>query len=461
MFRCLGVVVMSCVLVTPFVWAVPVGEPPARVDPERVKELVKKLGDRDYQVRAQAQAELEKLGPGAIPYLAEELKNTKNAEIRRRLDELVPTLERVAALGPTRVTIQMKDEPVRRVVEELAKQSKFRIELSPNAGLGDEREKRVISVDLKEAPFWEALDKICEKGGLTYHEGYYGGDNFMIRLDYGDYFPGIVHVSGAFRLTARGFHYYRNLDIGGPRNGPEGPFRRHESLSINIGISTEPKIPLLNVYQPNITEALDDRNQSMLYQQNNMDRQHYYDHGGYRSYSQQVNAQLVPSAGGKSIKVLKGTVPVRVVAVSKPKITVDKLMEVKNKTFKEGSATIVIDEVTKRNDIVEVRMTITDTSVTGPNDYTWVSSLNQRLELVDDKGNRYRNQGGWNQNGNNSVNGTFQFYPEHMFGGGRGGIGLGGLFGRGGGKVNVKLVYNEWTTMTHSVPFEFKDLPLP
>jgi hypothetical protein len=79
-------------------------------------------------------------------------------------------------------------------------------------------------------------------------------------------------------------------------------------------------------------------------------------------------------------------------------------------------------------------------------DYAWTNSLHQRMELVDEKGQKFQSHGfNWSNGTPTAVNGTF-------------------VFGDGGnaqlGKPH-KLTYFGWVTMQHLVDFEFKDLPLP
>src|SRR5205085_7893029 len=107
-----------------------------------------------------------------------------------------------------------------------------------------------------------------------------------------------------------------------------------ESVQVNLTVSVEPKMPLLSVRQPIFTEATDDSGQSLVLPIN--PQRNYYQHG-YRSYLHQNSGPLKPNAGGRKLRTLKGTIPVTVVAETKPVITIDKLADAKNKTVKEGT----------------------------------------------------------------------------------------------------------------------------
>jgi hypothetical protein len=75
----------------------------APVDPKQVARLVADLDSRDFAVRRQASADLEKLGDLAEPALAEVLAGQPSLEVRQRVDKL---LEK--AHGPVRVPEQIR-----------------------------------------------------------------------------------------------------------------------------------------------------------------------------------------------------------------------------------------------------------------------------------------------------------------------------------------------------------------
>ncbi len=446
--------------------AVKSAAPRPGVDAAKVKQLLADLDADEFKVRNAAQKELEKIGPGGLPLLQQALKEAIEPEARRRLEELVSSIERASALGGTRITLSAKDKLVREVVEELSRQSGYKLDLYRPGG-DDDRERRVISLELKDVPFWTALQEVCELGGLIYQEGYYGYDQAGLRLEYGQSYPAITSVNGPFRVSVRNFYFNRNVEfvIGHRNQGEGGPIRRHDSLSVGFNLTSEPKSPLLGAAQPIITEAIDDQNQPMVIPRNSgMDPNYFNHYGGYRSYMMQVQAQLQPSVSGKKLKTLKGTIPVQVVYAQTPRITVEDLLDVKNKTFKEGKVTLNIAEATKNNNQVTVKLTITDASPGMGNNHAWMNTVQQRLEVYDDQGNKLRNYGAnnWEGNGGN-VNATLVFGLED--GNGRRMLrpAVVPANGNNGKKEEpkFKLVYNEWSTMVHQVPFEFKDVPLP
>jgi hypothetical protein len=426
----------------------PANAPPAANLRPEAQRLVDLLGSGRFWQRLAAMDDLEKLGPTILPDLHDAAKKPTDPEVRRRLEEVILKLETAGALKPTLITLKVTDQPLRKIAEAIGRQAGYRIEVWPPAG-ADERDKRLLSVDFQNISFWEAIQQLCELGGMILQEGWYGNDNMTIRLQLGDALPGFVSLDGPFRVVARSLNYSRNLDLGGNRPGAnQAPAvlepRRQEWLNLNLTISVEPRLPLYGVGQPNLEEALDDLSQSLKplpSQAQTQVRQSYY--SGYRGYMQSVALSLNPMANGRRIKSLKGTIPVTLIALQRPKIVVEKLGEVKNQTFKSGLTTLVLEDVTKNGNQVTLKLNVTEALPRGVGqDYSWLNTVMQRLEVLDDKGVKMQSfSSSWGMNGN-SVQGTF-------------------TYGGAGGGTPSRLIYYDWITLSHDVPFTFQDLPLP
>ena len=179
----------------------PPAAPPA--DPA-VAKLIEQLGDNDYRVRDQASRALQAHGPAILPALRQALNNP-DAEVHRRVNELLPALEKAALFAPKRVTFKTTDRPIKDAFDELIRQTGYNIEYNVNDPT------KHYSFDFQDAPFWEALDKVSQASGLVLQQGY--GDDH-VRLYQGDGASPYLHREGAFRFTATGFSQYRNIDFG-------------------------------------------------------------------------------------------------------------------------------------------------------------------------------------------------------------------------------------------------------
>lgn len=464
--------------------AAPAASASVQASPD-ARGLVDKLGSAKHEERAQASDGLEKLGPTALPVLRDALDKPTDPEVRRRLEEVIARLETVGALKAARINLKAVDQPVRKIAEELGKQAGYKLEIWPPGG-GDEREKRILSVDFKDATFWDSLQQLCDLGGLIMQEGWYGGDSKTIRLQFGDAAPGYYSHDGPFRIVARSLNYFRSLNLGQARNSNSQDQSRTESLNISLHICVEPRLPLYGVGQPNIVEAIDNLDQSLKLPNQNQQNTYRSYYSGYQGFMQQVNLSLNPMANSRRIKSLKGTIPVTLIALQRPKLTVDLTefgkqegkaegqgkaeskekkpegegkdkkpapapaakpeasAEFKPKNYKAGNTTLIIEEATRSGNQITLKLSLTESSKNGQQDYAWVNTVIQRLEVLDDKGVKMQSfSQSWGMNGQ-SVSGTFTYGPSG-----------------GGAGAPAKLIYYDWITLSHEVPFAFQDLPLP
>ena len=101
--------------------------------------------------------------------------------------------------------------------------------------------------------------------------------------------------------------------------------------------------------------------------------------------------------------------------------------------------------IVQPNKQLQVKLSITENN-NDLNDYSWMNTMYQRIQLFDEKGNQYQVYGSsWGNNAPNHVDMTFTYgQPPNAMATGPG-----------------KLVFTSWHTITHQLNFEFKDIPLP
>jgi hypothetical protein len=448
-FVCLAVV--FGLAVTPFLLGdVPTSKP---VTASSVPQLIEQLANKDFRVRDTASKAIASLGVDALPEL-QKGRSHADPEVRRRLDELIPPLERTLTLMPKRVTLHMTNKSIGDVLKELTRQTGYKLapwEGQPNAAGG----KAVYTFHFDKLPFWEALDKVCEASGMVLQQNYWGDDSLHFILQ--DSYVPFNYYLGPFKVMATGFAYNRTNNFGQlPRNPlqavvPGQGQQGSESLTVSLTIAVEPKLPIIRVGMVKLTVAEDEEKHSMLpngdASPNAMWNQRFYYGGGYRSFFHQAQASLVwPSKSSRVVKTLKGLIPVTLLADQKPAIVTEKLTASKGKKFKVGAASFHIEDVAELpGKQYQVKMSITEDSNDNSGDYTRINSLQQRIELLDSKGNKHHFY--FNNIANNSptsIQLTMTVQPA--------GPNLG---------PPTKLLYYAWVLMEHEVPFEFKDLPLP
>ncbi len=388
---------------------------------------------------------LQAQGTAALPALRKAI-NHPELEIRRRVVELIPTLEMLAVLAPRRVTLKASDKSLQDLFAEITKQTGMKVEFWTN------KPQQTYSFDFRNVTFWEAIDRIAQDASLLVQHGY--GDE-RVRLQQGNgYVPFLVR-EGAFRFSANNIHQSRNLDLS-IINRDAGPNQRSESLTFSFSIAVEPRLSILGMGEVKLSAAFDNENNSLLINHAPQDPEQMWmmrrwtsGRYGNRSNTIQTSVNLRRvSEKANTIKTVRGTVPINLLTEQKPVVISDKVMTEKGKKVKVDSTSIVVQEATVLpSKQIQLKLSITEEGKDN-NDYTWMNTMYQRLQLVDDKGNPYPNHGtSWGNSGPNHVELTMTFGEQPANG--------------EKGKAPSKLIFQSWTTMTHQLAFEFKDIPLP
>jgi hypothetical protein len=137
-------------------------------DQKQVAALIAKLGSDSFSEREQAARDLEKAGPAALDSLRAALKH-RDAEISGRAARLLASIEEqivtAQMLAPKKFRLVVNNVSVADAIKEFDKLSGYPpCQLVGNlAGL----DQRKITLDTGEVTFWEALQQLCQKGGLT------------------------------------------------------------------------------------------------------------------------------------------------------------------------------------------------------------------------------------------------------------------------------------------------------
>ncbi|MCE9561689.1 MAG: hypothetical protein K8U57_06500, partial [Planctomycetes bacterium] len=177
---------------------------------------------------------------------------------------------------------------------------------------------------------------------------------------------------------------------------------------------------------------------------------------GHNTYG---NLNLNRSGAGNAattIKSLKAKIGIILLSGVSPEIVIADPLKVKNKTFvgrtlEVDFGSFVEDANNKGNYNLEVTFRKLGVTEEDRQDYNWSNSVWSKIDLQDAAGNRYQSYGPSNINNNGTaVQVTIPYNAND----------------RRTGKViklgpPVKLIVNEWLSVTHEVTFEFKDLPLP
>ena len=159
-----------------------------------ISEMIKSLGDSSFEVREKAEKDLGLAGEPALEQLRKARKS-EDPEIRRRTESLIKKIEtefdNKKLIDPKKITMKHVDASVTEVIADLVKQSGYRIVLEDKSRA---LESKKISVEMKDASFWEALQTISVKANLVEVAGLQGARGNPIKVEFPkvNIFPGAV-----------------------------------------------------------------------------------------------------------------------------------------------------------------------------------------------------------------------------------------------------------------------------
>jgi hypothetical protein len=401
-----------------------------------IEKLIAQLGDRNFRVREAAGRALEARGEESLPVLRKAAAGA-DPEIRRRVEVLSQRIERSVLLAPKHVSLVCKNTSVKEVVADLAKQTGYQIQWQGN-------DNARVTLNLPHATYWEAMDRLMLDTGCAMNVDDQHGTIFLNQQE--TYSPYSCH-SGPFRILALNFSYNRYVNLMNlPRNGID-PNQQNENLSFAFMVSSEPKVPLAGIGEPRLTKAEDENGQSLLARVDNEYGVRLYDNGTFRRFELQAQVAMhKTNKDATKAKLIRGKLPVMLLASTRPEVTVEKIAALKKKqTFTGSTVELEVEDVQEQNKTYAMTLTIKRLGRNPDPDPNWVNNVWQRLELLDAKGRKYQSQiTNFLNNSATMIQANFQFMP------GTGEIG-----------PPVKLVFNQWVTIPHEVEFEFRDVPLP
>ena len=132
----------------------------------RVDDGVGRFASDDVRARDAAAAELTGLGLKAVAELRRHV-NHPDREIRLRVQQVIAEIERrdrILAVRPApgRLSLELRDVPLAEAIQRVFTPFGLRTKLSPKGGLP----KAQITLTLKDATLWQALDAVTAEGQM-------------------------------------------------------------------------------------------------------------------------------------------------------------------------------------------------------------------------------------------------------------------------------------------------------
>ncbi len=348
----------------------------------KVKALVRQLDGDEQAKREAAEKELVALGADVLPLLPAIGPRTP-AEMKTRLTRVRTALMKVAIEATTKtVLVSLSGEmPVSQAFAELTKQS--------GNELVDYRERQnqevrdpMIKVELKEVPFWQALDTVLDAASLSL----YNYDEEKQALAYvargEEAVPRIGHAaySGLFRLEPTRIEAVR--DLRNPAN---------RSLKLTLDAAWEPRVRPIVLEQPLDEVSATDEAGGAIIVDGSEGKLEVPVEANNSAVELEIPLQS-PERSVKQIASIKG----KLTAVVLGRVESFEFADIdkqKAAELERGGATVIVDSCRKNGDIYEVNMRVAFDKASNAleSHRGWI--YNNECYLTDPKGNRIDNSG--------------------------------------------------------------------
>lgn len=175
----------------------------------KIADLLQRLEDDQAESREAAQRSLVALGDRALPALHEVVDSPDaSAELKLRASAVIRQIEQAAKeskvfFEPRRLTLSARDQALREILDEIARQAGVSIDASAVDGAAR------VSLEARDMPLFEALDRLCRDQAERSWES---GDDGSIRLTRDRHLPCPAAYGGPFRVRIPSLSAQRTND---------------------------------------------------------------------------------------------------------------------------------------------------------------------------------------------------------------------------------------------------------
>jgi hypothetical protein len=410
--------------------AAPSTQPIASTQPIPTAEFFhQQLSTGDWHQRQQTIHQLVALGPDAEPMMRELLQLDLDRESRKNVELAVEQMHQSRVLGPSLITLHVKDASPGEVFASIARQCSGPLPTWPDK-LWNEGSWPKLTLDYDAKPFWEVVTELSKRLEVDCVSA--EPQEIRMSRDSG-HSPGGTCISGAFMLTADAMTF---------RNG----------MNVELSIFAEPKVVVTRSISFKLDSAVDERGNMLLPQTSRrvFGRR-------FRTGSRQLPMPFQrPPEEVNRIGVFKGSVTVAIQTVSQDWEIVDPISirtpfpQGEEKTRLVDSIPVTIESFTASHggDSYELQASIPSAwSSKGAQD-EMMELIRKRLKVLDADGKSLLlgSVDARNTNDDTEISADFNRAPQPD--------------GSSTG-VPVKLIWNiPAETRSLVVPFEFKNLPI-
>ena len=407
---------------------------------DRVLQLVERLDADKIEARDTAAASLIKLGPKVLPLLPDPATVT-SAERKERLGRIRAALaEKQAELstGASKVTVTGKGIRLSEALQQLQKQTGNAI-TDLREQLGTEVTNPALDLDLRDKPFFEALDQIARLAEVTTNFATGDGSIGIMAAASMAQAPGmpaskakpLVLYSGPFRIELQQVSLSRDFQAG------------TALANVRLEAAWEPRLrPMLLKLKADEMKILDDRKKEVKSQVASESDEVVL---RPENPSAELNLNLeAPERDAKKIASLvvkaEVTIPAGIRTFKFPSLAQ------KDVTVKQGDVSLTLEDTEIDEQVWKVNITLVYPGE-GPAFESYRQGLfNNRVWLQRADGSKFEHNGGFNNTGSDGGKLGFEY-----------------LFVDAPGKPADYQLFYETPSKVITIPleFEFKDVILP
>lgn len=312
------------------------------------------------------------------------------------------------------------------VLEQLGKQAQATFQVE------EEDDRDLVTLDLKNATFWEAMDALGRATGRINDSA--NRDKPQIDFERKARRPRLVYNDGSFRVELRSISASRQIDLSEVSDRSE-PTPQPRQLRLNFDARSAPHLSILAVDHIEIEQADDENGKPLMVEP--------IDAGGLNETpvfieSMRVDLNKVTDAS-RRLSRLRGVVWARVLVEKKRVVISESFVKAEGKKSKIGEDLLEIEKASKTEGACKLSIDIT--SAEGSPGLNWSS----RIYVQDAAGERMHPNAIGRATRNNHLEISLEYDAE-----------VAGIT-----RGPKRIIAEDWVTILHPIRFDFRDIPLP
>lgn len=399
-------------------------------------EVLKQLSSDDRHERRKVQDLLVRGGEDARPFLLDLIRRAQSPEARKNAEAALAQIDQDRLVGPSYITLHVKDAAPRDVFDELSRQCHAPLLTYPD-NLWDQGPWQKLTLDVDRQPFWEVMPQICQKIGVDFRPFQFG---MRLMRTGGMQMQGLLQVQGPFLIVANQITRTQTRHLGGA-NVAQSQF------GMNLNVYAEPKITVLRTGgSVRLDEAVDDRGNSLIPSENTA-RNFWGGYAGVGGWALYAPMRYPEKNPGARLVKFKGSTTF-VIQTKMEKLELQNILTLHETTRTINGVQITFKELKKEGDVYQLHVRVGQSSFGGIEWQQLAEGLQTRLQLQDADGRPFDHRGMSSSGTNDSLEMTLDFARSP----------------RPDGKTQGDPARLMWEipieTKEVSVPIEFHDLPL-